>query len=76
MMEYTSLDNSYEIKGRGTVFFVKNEKDRNMEELKGASVVIDGNRYTVKAVENMLLSTRLRVGEKIGLLVQTKNNTP
>ena len=68
-MEYKSLD-KYELKGRGTVYIVENEieRDRCSNNLIGIEVLIDGVKYKVKGVESFLIPT-IRKGYKIGLLV-------
>lgn len=68
-MEYKSLD-TFEIKGRGKVFVVENEKDRIRDDndLLGSEVVIDGQPYVVKGVESFPIHKIIK-GQKIGLLV-------
>ena len=68
-MKYKSLDN-YKIKGRGTVYIVKNEINRNRDnnDLVGSDVFIDGVKYKVKGVESFA-EPMIRKGDTIGLLV-------
>lgn len=68
-MKYKSLDN-YKIKGRGTVYIVKNEINRNRDnnDLVGSDVFIDGVKYKVKGVESFAVPM-IRKGDTIGLLV-------
>ena len=68
-MEYKSLD-TYEIKGRGRVFIVENDKNRvrDKNDLVGSEVIIDETNYKVKGVESFLLPI-IKKGQKIGLLV-------
>ena len=68
-MDYKSLD-SYEIKGRGTVFMVENDKDRQTDNtgLIGKVVTIDNVFYKVKGVESKCMLT-IRKGDLIGLLI-------
>lgn len=67
-MEYKSLD-TYELKGRGKIFIVENDKDRDTSnnDLIGSKVIIDGQQYTVKGVESFTLQ-KINKGQKIGLL--------
>jgi hypothetical protein len=68
-MEYKSLD-TYEVKGRGKVFVVKNDKDRDRDknDLIGSAVIIDGMKYLVLGVESFAVQ-KIAQGDKIGLLV-------
>jgi len=72
-MEYKSLA-SFEITGRGTVFIVKNDKDREgFGDLIGKEAVIDKVKYIIKGVELRMHSRTHREGEQIGLLVKPLN---
>lgn len=68
-MEYKSLD-TFEIKNRGRVFVVENDKDRDRDnnDLLGSEVIIDGKNYKVKGVESFAIQ-KIYKGQKIGLLV-------
>lgn len=68
-MEYKSLD-TFEINGRGKVFVVENDKDRDRDknDLLGSEVTIDGVNYKVRGVESFAIH-KIRKGQKIGLLV-------
>ena len=70
-MEYKSL-NKYELKGRGTVYVVENDKCRDnfgdKDGLIGSIVAIDGKEFIVKAVEAFATPTIIK-GDNIGLLV-------
>jgi hypothetical protein len=68
-MEYKSLD-TFEIKGRGKVFIVENDKDRDRDnnDLLGSEVIIDGQKYNVKSIESFAI-LKIAKGQKIGLLV-------
>ncbi len=68
-MEYKSVG-QYEIKGRGTVFVVENDKDRQRDknDLLGSDVIIDGANYKVKGIESHAVPMIYK-GQKIGLLV-------
>lgn len=68
-MEYKSLD-VFEVKERGKVFIVENDKDRDRSnnDLIGSAVIIDGQNYKVVGVESFAL-TKIAKGDKIGLLV-------
>lgn len=68
-MEYKSLD-KFEIKSRGTVFVVINEKTRARDnnDLLGSEVTIDGQQYVVKGVESFA-KAMIQKGDKIGLCV-------
>lgn len=68
-MEYKSLD-TFEIKGKGKVFVVENDKDRNRDnnDLVGSEVIIDGQKYNVKGIESHAIQ-KIAKGQKIGLLV-------
>jgi len=71
MVEYKSLDSFYMV-GRGTVFLVKNDKDRDsFSDMVGNSVLIDGCEYKIKGVEYHTSMNALNKGSKIGLLVKT-----
>ncbi len=69
-MNYISLD-KYCVKHRGTVFIVKNEKERNRSnnDLLGSVVTIDGIKHKVRGVESFAKATPIGIGENIGLLV-------
>lgn len=68
-MEYKSIS-TYEIKDRGKVFIVENDKDRDRDNngLLGSEVIIDGNKYKVLGVESLPMKT-ITKGQTIGLLV-------
>jgi hypothetical protein len=70
-MKYKSLD-EYELKGRGVVFMVENDKHRSnhggKDGLIGSVVNINGKDYTVRAVE-AFAKIDISKGDKIGLLV-------
>jgi hypothetical protein len=68
-MEYKSLD-IFEIKDKGKVFVVENDKDRNRDDndLIGSEVIIDGENYKVRGVESFAIPI-IAKGQKIGLLV-------
>lgn len=68
-MNYKSLD-SFEVKDRGTVYIVENDKDRDRNHmgLVGTIVFIDTMPHTVLGVDAFTLPKILK-GEKIGLLV-------
>jgi hypothetical protein len=68
-MEYKSID-TYEIKGRGKVFIVVNDKerDRDNNDLVGSNVIIDGENYIVKGVESYAIP-KISKGQLIGLLI-------
>lgn len=68
-MEYKSLE-TFEIKNRGRVFVVENDKDRDRDnnDLLGSEVIIDGKNYKVKGVESFVIQ-KIYKGQKIGLLV-------
>ena len=70
-MEYKS-SNKHELKGRGTVYVVENDKCRDnfgdKDGLIGSIVAIDGKEFIVKAVEAFAITT-IRKGDNIGLLV-------
>lgn len=67
-MEYKSID-SFWITGRGKVFVVENDKEReNFKELMGKEVLIDGSKYVIKGIETHQVVIK-RKGMRIGLLV-------
>jgi len=68
MKEYKSLE-KLEIK-QGTVFIVENTEDRKNEwkDILGKEVLIDGKKFTIKAVESFCIPN-IKKGDKIGLLV-------
>jgi len=68
-MEYESLD-TFEIKERGTVFVVVNDKDRKFgcPDMIGKEVIIDGQTHTVKGIESFCIPI-IAKGLKIGILV-------
>lgn len=68
-MKYKSLG-EYELKGRGRVYIVENEveRDRDNNDLINSEVLIDGVKYKVKGVESFLMPI-IRKGDNIGLLV-------
>lgn len=68
-MNYKSLD-TFELKNRGTVYIVENDKARKRDDMKliGTIVFIDSLPYTVKGVE-AFLTPIISKGEKIGILV-------
>lgn len=66
-MEYKSLD-TFLIKGRGRVFVVENDKDRDNNDLLGSEVTIDGVNYKVCGVESFAMQ-KIAKGVRIGLLV-------
>jgi hypothetical protein len=70
MIEYTSISTN-EIVGRGRVFVVKNDRDRDRHHigLHGEHVKIDGVVYTVKGVEYFHWRDVIPEGQHIGLLV-------
>lgn len=68
-MKYVSKE-SFEIKGRGTVFIVENEKDRlDFDDLVGEKVVIDGKKFKCLGVEAYATARPVRAGVRIGILV-------
>lgn len=69
MIKYKSIG-SHELTNRGTVFFVKSEKERSTKDndLIGSQVMIDGKIYIVKSVESFAISI-IRKGQQIGLLI-------
>ena len=70
MIEYKSLKQS-QIRGRGQVFTVINEKDRSRKgnDLLNQTVKIDGEEYVVLGVEYFLVD-KIPKGVEIGLLVR------
>lgn len=76
-MEFKSESEHY-ITGRGKVFVVKNDRDRNRDDndLVGKVVIIDGKSYKVNGVESFALPT-IKKDALIGLLVsETINEEP
>jgi hypothetical protein len=79
-MEYKSLD-KYELKGRGTVYIIENEveRDRSNNDLLNSDVTIDGVKHKVKGVESFALPiirkgpfTELEIGlSYFGLTLKT-----
>lgn len=62
----------YEIKGRGTVFVVANDREcYDFAHLLNQEVMIDGTVYLCRGVERFAHLPPWRKGEKIGLLVST-----
>ena len=70
MTEYKSLD-SFEINGRGTVYVINApmEFDRNNCPLIGKTIIMDGEKREVKAIESYCIPT-ISKGTKIGLLLK------
>jgi len=66
---YKSIE-SFEIKNRGKVFMVINDKDRfkSDNDLIGCEVIIDGVIYRVKGIESFAIEN-IKKGNPIGLLV-------
>lgn len=74
-MEYKSLQ-KLTITGKGTVFIVENEKDRNRADNDftiGDEITIDGDKYILSGVESYAIDI-IRKGQKIGLLVKNCKN--
>ncbi len=71
MLEYQSIS-SHTIIGRGQVFVVINDKDRNSENtgLIGETVKIDGESYSIRGVEYQGYKG-LRKGAQIALVVRS-----
>ena len=70
MTEYKSLDKA-EIKGRGTVYIVENDKDRFRDNtgLIGTEIILDGRNCIIKGIESFL-TLKIHKGDKIGLMVE------
>ena len=70
-MKYKS-SGKYKLEGKGTIFFVKNDRRRSnngdKDGLIGSVVNIDGKDYVVKGVE-AFATVSISKGDKIGLLV-------
>jgi len=74
MFHLMALD-KFEIKDRGTVFIVESpvESGRSYTELRealGSTVEIDGIQCEPVGFETNLLASRVRIGERIGILVR------
>lgn len=70
MLEFTAI-NHFDIKGRGHVIVVENDKDRQRDNcgLIGETVLIDAVDYKIMGVESYAVA-KIRKGQEIGLLVQ------
>lgn len=75
MYKLKSLDN-FQLQNRGTVYIVESpiECDRKFSSIiniMGPVVEIDGTQYEIIAIEMKMPGTPLRIGEHIGLLVNS-----
>jgi hypothetical protein len=74
--QFTSTS-QYQIAGRGTVFATVADQDmpRDVTGLTGVTVLIDGKRMVVRAVERRLPSMPVGKGEPIGLLADPEQDS-
>lgn len=68
MIEYKALDR-IEVSGRGTIFIIENDKDRDFyfKDLIGQSVIIDNKEIKVKDAYKFAIQT-IKRGMLIGIL--------